>query len=174
MQEFTRAAAQSRTFDGIVTLKYHSQSLITRSQRIVQRPVMAEQVQDNPPLERPGIAPDSPDLGTLFGRCMEGFKHLVFALRAPKDTDADVLDHAAFRIGTLKADLIERALDGYARLKVWGHDFRAELPDRARSSLGARLRDKPEMRSQLTGILETLNKQIALGMSVSSSFDNRY
>ena len=105
---------------------------------------------------------------------MEGFKHLLFTLRTPKDTDADVLNHAAFRSGTIKADLIERALDGYARLKVWGHDFRAELPDRARSSLGARLRDRPEMRSQLTGILETLNKQIALGMSVSSYLDNHY
>ncbi|KAK4157795.1 hypothetical protein C8A00DRAFT_29180 [Chaetomidium leptoderma] len=102
----------------------------------------------NPPSEEPGM----PDLETLFGKCTQGFKHLLFALSTPRPS--------------LDPKLIERALDRYARLKVWAHDFRAEIPDRARSSLGERLRDKPEVRHQLTGILETLNKQLALVQNI--------
>jgi len=133
---------------------------------------MAEHVQEDPPLERFGT--DGPDLGTLFGQCMEGFRHLLFALQAPKDAAADVLDHSEGRTGSLRAGLLERAFDGYARLRVWGHDFRAELPGRARSSLGAKLRDKPEMRQQLAGIFESLNKQLALGMFCLILFHGTY
>ena len=101
-----------------------------------------------PTSEEPGAR----DLATLFGKCIQKFKHLLFALRAPRPS--------------LDPKLVERALDRYARLRIWGHDFRAEIPDRARSSLGERLRDKPGVRHQLVGILETLNKQLALGIFV--------
>lgn len=135
---------------------------------------MAELEPDNQPLQGTGLISDGNDLGALFRKCMEGFRQLLFALQGPKDVAADVSDNSEVRRGTLRADLLERVLDGYARLRVWGHDFRAELPDRARSSLGAKLRDKPEMRQQLAGILESLSRQIARGMFVSSWFDGGY
>lgn len=49
--------------------------------------------------------------------------------------------------------LLIQAIDQYGRLRIWTHDFRADLPDRSRSSLGDRLWLDHELRGNVLSIV---------------------
>jgi len=95
------------------------------------------------------------DLGTLFNECLNNFKLLLHAI-SQRNTHSSS--------PTLRSVLIARAFDEYTRLKVWGHDFRAGLPDSTRSSLGESLRHDGELREQVEGMFATMNEQMKLGI----------
>ncbi|KAH6842350.1 hypothetical protein B0I37DRAFT_196029 [Chaetomium sp. MPI-CAGE-AT-0009] len=116
---------------------------------------------------------DTPDLGDLFRECLASFRNLLLSLQIllSLQTSEPATDHD----GGLTPELVRKAFEEYGRLRVWGDDFRANLPDGARSSLGDRLRRQPELRSQVVDHFRSLSRQIGLArhtLNGSPSQDN--
>ncbi|KAK3985658.1 hypothetical protein QBC44DRAFT_384663 [Cladorrhinum sp. PSN332] len=83
-----------------------------------------------------------PDLGALFRQCLVDFGALLQGLRE------------------VNSDILAQAVDEYSRLRIWAHDFRADLPDRSRSSLGDKLRHDHELQHNVLDVVNSLSKQI--------------
>ena len=98
------------------------------------------------------------DLGGLFNDCLDNF---AFFLHSASKQSAESSSWPA----TLRSTAMERAFEEYARLRIWGQDFRAGLPDLARSSLGETLRYDKELREQVESMFSMMNDQIELGIS---------
>ncbi|KAK4168494.1 hypothetical protein QBC43DRAFT_366893 [Cladorrhinum sp. PSN259] len=85
------------------------------------------------------------NLGALFQRCLADFRDLLQDFHNNHDKDSL---------------LLSQSVNGYGRLRIWGYDFRADLPDRSRHSLGAKLRLDYKLRGSVVHALELLSQQI--------------
>ncbi|KAK4230000.1 hypothetical protein QBC38DRAFT_470986 [Podospora fimiseda] len=93
-----------------------------------------------------GIEMDQPtfDFGIRFGQALRDFSTLIQTLR-----------HAG-------SGMLAQSTDEYNRLRVWIHDFRADIPDHSRYSLENKLRHDPDLRYNVFCIVNSLSKQILL------------
>ncbi|KAK0622606.1 hypothetical protein B0T14DRAFT_150612 [Immersiella caudata] len=97
------------------------------------------------------------DLGGLFNDCLDNF---AFFLHSASKQSADPSSWPA----GLGSTAMERAFEEYARLRIWGQDFRAGLPDLARSSLAETLQYDKELREQVERMFSMMNDQIELAI----------
>ncbi|RMJ08396.1 hypothetical protein CDV36_011975 [Fusarium kuroshium] len=119
---------------------------------------------DPPSLEH--VESQQPNLSVLFNKCVYGFAEVLRIISAGQTqpvigADAPVISPAE----------LDRAFDEYGRLKVWGHDFRASLPDLTRSSLGETLHRHGELRDQVASIFLLLDKEITSVLDLLSRGD---
>ena len=77
------------------------------------------------------MAESTPELGSLFQQCLDDFRGLLQELEKYQNKLPEE-DYPA------SPPLLIQAIDQYGRLRIWIHDFRADLPDRSRSSSRSR------------------------------------
>ncbi|KAM0346235.1 hypothetical protein ACHAPU_005661 [Fusarium lateritium] len=98
-------------------------------------------------------------LADLFQHCVDTYSRLLLAL-------AD----ESYQVATSSQVNAEKALNEYGRLKVWGEQSRATLPDPARGSLGDTLRHDETLKNNVAEIFLLLSRQLerALDIAVDS------
>lgn len=95
----------------------------------------------------------SRSLAELFGSSINEYSKLLLALG---DEDCQVVK--------LQQISVEKALDGYGRLKVWGEQNRATVHASTRGSLNDALRRDDSLRRNVAQILNLLIHQLEAGM----------
>jgi hypothetical protein len=95
---------------------------------------------------------ESLSIAELFESCIDKYSRLLLALG---DEDC--------RAVKLKQVSIEKALDEYGRLKVWGEQSRATLPASTRGSLDDALRRDDGLKRNVAQILGHLIHQLGAG-----------
>lgn len=104
-------------------------------------------------LSAPDLTPSSqPSLAITFSRCLSSYKRLLFALN--KDN---------CRVIRLNQVNLQEILEEYGRLRIWGEQTKATLPERARGSLDDTLRHDPSLKEMVLENLDQLNDQLNLG-----------
>ncbi|KAH7174588.1 uncharacterized protein B0J16DRAFT_348844 [Fusarium flagelliforme] len=99
----------------------------------------------------------SQSLAETFGTCINEYSQLLFALA---DENCQAVK--------LKQISIEKVLDGYGRLKVWGEQNRATLPASTRGSLDDVLRHDDGLNRNVVQILNRLIHQIEAALPIAS------
>jgi hypothetical protein len=102
----------------------------------------------------------------LFSKCVDGYRRLLLALQTPKNFGHQ--DPSGVAPPLIGPKFLQRALDEFGRLKIWGYDFRVELPDQNRLSLGAKLQHHLDLRARLYKHLQVLDAEIQLGMRLAT------
>jgi hypothetical protein len=123
-----------------------------------------------------GEDPMTSELSGLFSGVLDGFKRIILTAEGwdkiipvhgdPEQFWDDLRDH----IYSLSKTMIEASkishvslhqlLDEYGRLKLWGQEFKAQLPSNARGSLDSHLRHDKELRENVLGLFQHINNQI--------------
>ena len=96
--------------------------------------------------------PRSQSLANLFQTCINQYSQLLLALG---EEDCQVVK--------LKQISVERVLDGYGRLKVWGEQNRATLSASNRDSLDYALHDDVTLKNNVAQVFNLLIYQIQTG-----------
>ena len=94
----------------------------------------------------------SQSLAENFGECINEYSQLLFAL---SEENCQAV--------SLKQISVEKVLDGYGRLKVWGQQNKATLPASTRGSLDDVLRHDDGLHRSVAQILNRLIHQIEAG-----------
>jgi hypothetical protein len=98
------------------------------------------------------ISLDTGSISHLFESSMRGYGALLVALQMENL-------HSTLRASSL----IPEVKDEFSRLRIWGEQTYAVLPQNARRSLDEQLREDEDTKRIVTGSLRRLNNQIARG-----------
>jgi hypothetical protein len=99
---------------------------------------------------------DTDFISHLFDSSMRNYGAFLLALQAENP-------HS-----TLKAtSIVPKVKDEFSRLRIWGEQTYAVLPQNARRSLDEQLREDEDTKRIVTGSLRRLNNQIARGWTRS-------
>ncbi|RBR25764.1 uncharacterized protein FIESC28_01446 [Fusarium coffeatum] len=99
----------------------------------------------------------SHSLTELFGNCINEYSRFLLALGSE---DCQVVK--------LKQINIEKALDGYGRLKVWGEQNRATISASTRGSLDDTLRHDDTLKKNVAQIFNLLTHQLEAAVPIAS------
>ncbi|KAJ4111334.1 hypothetical protein NW768_011909 [Fusarium equiseti] len=99
----------------------------------------------------------SHSLADLFGNCINEYSRLLLVLGGE---DCQVVK--------LKQISIEKALDGYGRLKIWGEQNRATLSASTRGSLDDTLRRDDTLKKNVAQIFNLLTHQLEAAVPIAS------
>jgi hypothetical protein len=102
------------------------------------------------------VALDTGSISHLFESSMRGYGTLLLALQ---------MENSHSTLTT--TSLIPEVKDEFSRLRIWGEQTYAVLPQNARRSLDEQLREDEDTKRIVTGSLRRLNNQIARGWTRS-------
>ncbi|TIA29987.1 hypothetical protein D6C78_09876 [Aureobasidium pullulans] len=92
-------------------------------------------------------------------KCIRNYENLLLALESEN-----------LYAKRLPAGTIVEAKDEYSRLRIWGEQTYAVLPQRARRSLDAQLRDDEETKKIITGTLKRLSDHITRDQAADDAY----
>ncbi|KAH0560048.1 hypothetical protein GP486_003435, partial [Trichoglossum hirsutum] len=100
----------------------------------------------------PSTFASAPTLSELYGECMQLFGGFLLALG---EEDCRVI--------CLEQVHLSEILEEYGRIKIWGDQTKADLPEKARGSLGDALRHDDELKHLVQAILTRLRALLGQG-----------
>lgn len=114
------------------------------------------------------------ELSDLFSSVLDGFKRVILTAGGWDKTghgnsgqfQDDLGDHLHSSSNTITETSktshvnLHQLLDEYGRLKLWGQEFKAQLPSNARGSLDSHLRHDKELRENVLGLFQHISNQI--------------
>lgn len=100
----------------------------------------------------PTSAPERSALATSYSRCLESYQRLL-----------DLIGKKSCRIVRLEQVNVGRILEEYGRLRIWGEQTRAALPEKTRGSLDDAMRNDESLRSNINSILTQLSRHLSRG-----------
>ncbi|KAF5680066.1 tetratricopeptide-like helical [Fusarium heterosporum] len=95
-------------------------------------------------------------LAGLFEHCVDVYSRLLL-----------VLADGNHEVATSSEVDVEKALNEYGRLKIWGEQSRATLPDPARGSLGDSLRHDETLKNNVIAIFFLLSRQLEKALYIA-------
>lgn len=110
---------------------------------------------DNADLEPAGQIASGKSIHETFVRCLDQYRSLTFQILDRENSETGVED---------EVDL-DRLMDEFGRLRIWGEQTKASLADKARASLGDFLRNEERLNKEITEALAQLETQLSLGES---------
>ncbi|THX48983.1 hypothetical protein D6D11_05853, partial [Aureobasidium pullulans] len=103
--------------------------------------------------------PVTKSIYSFHEKCIRNYENLLLALESEN-----------LYAKRLPAGTIVEAKDEYSRLRIWGEQTYAVLPQRARRSLDAQLRDDEETKKIITGTLKRLSDHITRDQAADDAY----
>ncbi len=100
--------------------------------------------------------PQTPSIFTSFSDCLRSFRQLFLALSKKSS-----------RVVILQQVKVPDVLDEYGRLKIWGDQTKATLPEKSRGSLDDTLRNESNLKVIVLNILRRLQTQLGQAIPIA-------
>ncbi len=112
----------------------------------------------NADLEPAGQITSGKSIHETFVRCLDLYRSLTFQILDKENSETGVED---------EVDL-NRLMDEFGRLRIWGEQTKASLAPKARASLDDFLRNEERLNKEVKEVLAQLGTQLSLGESLLS------